>query len=52
MRISVIGAGYVGLASAACFADRSYEVILSTENPEKAKEINRAIPPFHKTDVH
>jgi len=51
MRISVIGAGYVGLVSAVCFADRGYEVTLSTEDPEKAKQINRAIPPFHETGL-
>jgi len=51
MRISVIGAGYVGLVSAICFADRGYEVTLSTENPEKAKLIGQGIPPFHETGL-
>ena len=51
MRISVVGAGYVGLVSAVCFADRGYDVILSTEDSEKARLINEAKPPFHETDL-
>jgi len=48
MRLSVIGAGYVGLVSAVCLANRGYEVILSTEDPQKAKLINQGMPPFHE----
>lgn len=51
MRLSVIGAGYVGLVSAVCFSDRGYDVTLSTEDSEKARTINQGVPPFHETDL-
>ena len=51
MKISVIGAGYVGLVSAVCFADRGYEVMLSTEDSERVKLINKGIAPFHEKDL-
>lgn len=51
MMLSVIGAGYVGLVSAVCFADQGYEVILSTEDPERAKLINQAVSPFYETGL-
>jgi UDP-glucose 6-dehydrogenase len=47
-RISVIGAGYVGLVS---FAEMGYDVILSTEDSHKAKLIQEAIAPFYETDL-
>ena len=48
MRISIIGAGHVGLVSAACFAERGYDVILSDHDIEKVKLVKQAIPPFHE----
>mgnify|MGYP001038797745 CR=1 FL=1 len=47
-RISVIGAGYVGLVSAVCFADRGYRVSLSTHDPKKVKQVNNGIAPFYE----
>jgi len=51
VRLSVIGAGYVGLVSAVCFADRGHEVILSSEDSEKVRLINQAITPFYETGL-
>jgi len=51
VRLSIIGAGYVGLVSAVCFADRGYEVTLSSEDPEKVKQINNCISPFYEKDL-
>ena len=51
MIVSVVGAGYVGLASAVCLADRGYEVILSTEDSERARLINQALSPFYEVDL-
>mgnify|MGYP001025372501 CR=1 FL=1 len=51
MRLSVIGAGYVGLVSAVCFADRGYEVTLSTHDAERVKLINQAASPFYETGL-
>jgi UDPglucose 6-dehydrogenase len=51
MELSIIGAGYVGLVSAVCFADRGYSVVLVERDPEKVKLINQAIPPFYETGL-
>jgi len=51
MKLSAIGAGYVGLVSAVCFADQGYEVILSTEDPEKARLISQGVAPFYETGL-
>jgi len=45
-RVSVVGTGYVGLCTAVGFASKGYEVITSTNNPEKARLINTGTPPF------
>ena len=46
MRISIIGAGYVGLVAAACFANRGFKVLISTKDPKKIKMINEGKAPF------
>ena len=48
LKISVIGAGYVGLCTAVGFASQGYSVIASEVDEEKAKKINQGIPPFHE----
>ena len=47
-KISVIGAGYVGLCTAVGFASHGYTVITSDVDAEKAAKINKGIPPFHE----
>jgi UDPglucose 6-dehydrogenase len=47
-RISIVGTGYVGLSTAACFASRGYEVIASTRNEDKVRVINAKRAPFHE----
>lgn len=47
-KISVIGAGYVGLYAAVGFASQGYSVLTSDVDAEKAKKINQGIPPFHE----
>ena len=47
-KISVIGAGYVGLCTAVGFASKGYNVIASDIDDEKAAKINQGIPPFHE----
>jgi UDPglucose 6-dehydrogenase len=47
-KISVIGAGYVGLCTAVGFASKGYSVLTSDVDEEKAKKINQGIPPFHE----
>ena len=41
MRISVIGTGYVGLVSAACFAEIGHDCICVDVDPRKVERINR-----------
>lgn len=45
-KISIIGTGYVGLATAVGFASKGYSVIASTHDKEKANLINQGTPPF------
>src|SRR3972149_2575089 len=47
-KISVIGAGYVGLCTAVGFASRGYSVVASDSDSEKVAKINKGVPPFHE----
>lgn len=51
MRISVIGTGYVGLVSGACFAETGHECICVDVDEDKVKRINRAEPPIHENGL-
>jgi UDPglucose 6-dehydrogenase len=46
MRISVIGAGYVGLTTAACLAEIGHEVLCAEINAEKLATLERGGVPF------
>src|ERR1700722_17615638 len=47
MRVSMIGAGYVGLVSGACFADFGHDVTCIDKDPQKVAGLNRGeIPIF------
>jgi UDPglucose 6-dehydrogenase len=48
MRISVIGTGYVGTVSAACFAELGYQVICVDIDQSKIDMINRGMPPIYE----
>ena len=49
MKIAVIGAGYVGLVSAACFAELGHEVIAVDNDPAKVVMLNAGqIPIFEE----
>ncbi|MBE0669581.1 MAG: UDP-glucose/GDP-mannose dehydrogenase family protein [Anaerolineales bacterium] len=48
MKVSVIGAGYVGLVTGACLADKGIEVICVDKDPEKVRKINDGIPPIYE----
>ena len=51
MRVSVIGAGFVGLVTAACLADRGLEVVLVDVDPDKVDKVNRAVPPMYEVGL-
>ncbi len=45
-RVSILGTGFIGLCSAACFAEKDIKVIASTHNEKKASIINDYKTPF------
>lgn len=51
MKISIIGTGYVGTVSAACFAELGHHVICVDIDREKIDQINAGIPPIYETGL-
>ena len=47
-KISVIGAGYVGLCTAVGFASKGFSVLACDVDEAKIEKINMGIPPFHE----
>jgi UDPglucose 6-dehydrogenase len=50
-RISFIGMGYVGLCTAVCFANKGFQTIVSTKDPERIKAVKKGIPPFYEPQL-
>lgn len=48
MQISIIGGGYVGLVSAACFADMGHDVSIVEIDKERVNKINSGISPIYE----
>jgi UDPglucose 6-dehydrogenase len=48
MKVSVIGAGYVGLVTGACLAERGQTVLCVDKDPEKIRKINEGTAPIHE----
>lgn len=48
MRVVVVGAGYVGLVSAACFADFGADVVCVEANGERLADLRSGRIPFHE----
>jgi UDPglucose 6-dehydrogenase len=48
MRIAMIGAGYVGLVSGACFADFGHHVVCVDSDEEKVAALNNGKMPIHE----
>ncbi len=51
MNVAVIGAGYVGLVSGACLADRGHRVVCVDVDPEKVASINAGVSPIHEVGL-
>ncbi len=48
MRIAMVGAGYVGLVSGACFADFGHHVVCVDSDEEKIAALNSGVIPIHE----
>ncbi len=51
MRISIIGTGYVGLVSGACFAEIGHDCVCVDLDPSKVERINRGETPIHENGL-
>jgi UDPglucose 6-dehydrogenase len=51
MRIAVIGTGYVGLVSGACFAELGHDVVCVDTDRDKVAKITSGVPPIHERDL-
>ncbi|MFX1310114.1 MAG: UDP-glucose dehydrogenase family protein [Promethearchaeota archaeon] len=49
--VSILGTGFIGLCSAACFADKDIKVLASTHNERKASMINKGKAPFYEAGL-
>ena len=52
MKVCIIGTGYVGLVTGACFADRGHEVVCVDSDASKVDSINRGIAPIHEEGLN
>ena len=48
MKIAVVGAGYVGLVSGACFAEFGFQVVCVDKDPEKIRRLGLGEIPIHE----
>jgi UDPglucose 6-dehydrogenase len=48
MRLTVVGAGYVGLTTAVCFAHLGNEVMVVEKLPEKVQALKEGKVPFYE----
>ncbi|WP_454630186.1 UDP-glucose dehydrogenase family protein [Bradyrhizobium cenepequi] len=51
MRITMVGTGYVGLVSGACFADFGHQVVCVDKNAEKIAALKRGEIPIFEPDL-
>jgi UDP-glucose 6-dehydrogenase len=48
MNICIVGTGYVGLVTGACFASLGHNVICVDVDKERVRNINSGIPPIYE----
>jgi UDPglucose 6-dehydrogenase len=51
MQIAMIGSGYVGLVSGACFADFGHRVVCVDKDVEKVNSLTRGVMPIYERDL-
>jgi UDPglucose 6-dehydrogenase len=51
-RIAVFGAGYVGLVTAACFADLGHEIVVRDIDSSKIESLRTGRVPIHEPGLH
>ncbi len=51
MKVSIIGTGYVGLVTGACFAEVGHEVVCVDVDSDKVERINRAETPIYEVGL-
>ena len=48
MKVSVLGAGYVGIVTAVCLAEKKHKVVCVEKAEKKVDQINRGISPIYE----
>jgi UDPglucose 6-dehydrogenase len=48
MKIAMVGSGYVGLVSGACFADFGHDVVCIDKDPAKIERLNAGVMPIYE----
>lgn len=51
MRLSIVGAGYVGLVTAACLAEQGHDCVCVDLDADKVDRINRGQAPIHEAGL-
>lgn len=51
MKVSIFGAGYVGLSFAACLAEAGHEVLCVDADPARVEGLQRGLMPLHEPDL-
>ena len=52
INIAMVGAGYVGLITSACFAELGYKVICTDKEQDKIKALQRGDVPIHESELN
>jgi UDPglucose 6-dehydrogenase len=50
--VCIVGAGYVGVVTGACFADCGHRVICVDSNPRLVESVNKGVAPIHELGLN